>query len=142
MYAALSFETCIVETLVRDRFIVISVSFRWQRSWRAATREFRRNPIANSICWIFEIPAVWISARLPMPFAPDTSRRARPWEGRSTKSMRTWTVIYASRLTGHDCIAVFSRVKEKFAIADACELKDHPELPAVLQLHRIQLVDD
>jgi len=44
MYAALSFETCIVETLVRDRF-----THRLKRElplaaiWRGVTRAFRRN---------------------------------------------------------------------------------------------------
>jgi hypothetical protein len=49
--------------------------------------------------------------------------------------------IYASRLNGDDCIAVFDRAVGKFFVVDAYELKDHPELPAVLERNRVQLVD-
>jgi hypothetical protein len=49
--------------------------------------------------------------------------------------------IYASRLTGDDCIAVFDRATQKFAVVDACELKDHPELPAVLKRNKVVLVE-
>jgi hypothetical protein len=50
--------------------------------------------------------------------------------------------IYASRLTGDDCIAVFERAVEKLLVLEACELKDHPELPGVLERHGIQLVGE
>ena len=50
-------------------------------------------------------------------------------------------LIYASRLTGDDCVAVFDRAIGKFAIIDACELKDHPELPVVLKRNRVVLVE-
>jgi hypothetical protein len=49
--------------------------------------------------------------------------------------------IYASRLTGDDCIAVFDRATEKFAVVYACELKDHAELPAVLERNRVVLLE-
>lgn len=50
--------------------------------------------------------------------------------------------IYASRLTGDDCIAFFERAVEKFIVQEACELKDQPELPDVLERHGIQLVGE
>jgi hypothetical protein len=45
-----------------------------------------------------------------------------------------------ARLTGDDYIAVFERAVEKLLVLEACELKDHPELPEVLERHGIQLV--
>lgn len=49
--------------------------------------------------------------------------------------------IYASRLTGDDCIAVFDQAVEKFLVVDACELKDPPELPAVLKRNKVVVLD-
>jgi RES domain len=49
--------------------------------------------------------------------------------------------IYASRLTGDDCIAVFDRGVGKLRVIDACELKDHMELPGVLERNGVTLVD-
>lgn len=49
--------------------------------------------------------------------------------------------IYASRLTGDDCVAVFDRAVEKLRVVDACELKDQPELPGVLERNRVVLLD-
>jgi hypothetical protein len=51
-------------------------------------------------------------------------------------------IIYASRLTGDDCIAVFDRALYRFYVLDACALKDHPQLPMLLEEGGIQLVDD
>ena len=51
-------------------------------------------------------------------------------------------VIYSSRLTGDDCFAVFDRALDKFVVIDACELKDHPQLPMLLEQGGIQLFDD
>ncbi len=50
-------------------------------------------------------------------------------------------LIYASRLTGDDCIAVFERAGEKLTVVDACELKDHEELPSVLERNKVVLVE-
>jgi len=50
--------------------------------------------------------------------------------------------IYASRLTSDDCMAVFERAVDKLIVLEACELKDHPELPDVLERHGIQLVGE
>jgi len=51
-------------------------------------------------------------------------------------------VVYDSRLTGNDCIAVFDRAIPKLTVLDACALMDHPQLPALLEQAGIQLVDD
>jgi hypothetical protein len=49
--------------------------------------------------------------------------------------------IYASRLTGDDCVAVFDRAIEKLRVVEACELKDAEEMPAVLERNKVMLVD-
>jgi hypothetical protein len=49
--------------------------------------------------------------------------------------------IYASRLTGDDCIAVFDRGMGKLRVIEAWELKDHMELPGVLERNGVTLVD-
>jgi hypothetical protein len=36
---------------------------------------------------------------------------------------------------------VFDRAAQKFMVVDACELKDHVELPAVLKKNQVVLVD-
>jgi hypothetical protein len=51
-------------------------------------------------------------------------------------------IIYPSRLTGEDCIAVFDRAIQKLTVLDACALKDHRELPALLAKGGSQLVED
>jgi hypothetical protein len=37
---------------------------------------------------------------------------------------------------------VFDRALAKIFVIDACELKDHPQLPMMLEQGGIQLVDD
>jgi hypothetical protein len=49
--------------------------------------------------------------------------------------------IYASRLTGDDCIAVFDRAVPKLRVVEACELKNAEELPAVLERNKVVLVE-
>jgi hypothetical protein len=51
-------------------------------------------------------------------------------------------LLYSSRLTGEDCIAVFDRAVKKLAVLETGELKSHPELPRLLEQHRIRLIDD
>ena len=50
--------------------------------------------------------------------------------------------IYSSRLTGHDCFAVFDRAVDKREILEVSELKDQAQLSEVLEQHRVQLTDD
>jgi hypothetical protein len=50
--------------------------------------------------------------------------------------------VYSSRLTGDDCIAVFDRAVHQLMVLETGELKDHPQLPQLLEQHRIQLVED
>jgi hypothetical protein len=70
------------------------------------------------------------------------SQRARRWEGAVYEKHKDVDgFIYASRLTGDDCIAVFDRAVGKLRVVEACELKDHAELPAVLERNKVVLLD-
>jgi hypothetical protein len=143
MYAALSFETCIVETLVRDRFthrlqrelpLAAVLARGYARISTQPDRELNLLDLKDSGCVDIGVPTDAVRAR---HFAAGQALgRAVHEEHPDVDGF-----IYASRLTGDDCIAVFDRAVEKFAVFDACELKDHPELPAVLERNRVVLVD-
>lgn len=107
MYASMSFETCVVETLVRDRF----------------THRLKR-----------ELPLAAVRAR---HFAAGQALGRAVYEEHPDVD----GFIYASRLTGDDCIAVFDRAIGKLTVVDACELKEHAELPAVLERNKVMLVE-
>jgi hypothetical protein len=55
---------------------------------------------------------------------------------------RLWQIGALYKLYGDDCIAVFDRAVDKFVVVDACELKDHGELPAVLERNRMTESDE
>jgi hypothetical protein len=143
MYAALSFETCIVETLVRDRF-----THRLKRELRPAAvlargharistqpnRELNLLDLRDTGCVDTGAPTDTVRAR---HFAAGQALGKAVYEEHADVD----GFIYASRLTGDDCIAVFDRATEKFAVVDACELKNHPELPPVLERNKVVLLE-
>jgi hypothetical protein len=144
MYASLSFETCIVETLVRDRFthrlkreLPLAAVFArgYARISTQADRELNLLDLRDTGCVDIGAPTDAVRAR---HFAAGQALgRAVHEEHPDVDGF-----IYASRLSGDDCIAVFDRGVEKIVVVDACELKEHPELPAVLERNKVQLVDD
>jgi hypothetical protein len=143
MYAAMSFETCILETLVRDRF-----THRLKRELPLAAILARAHATLSTqpsqdlnLLDLRDTGCVDIGA-------PTDAVRARHFAagqalGRAVHEEHPDVdgFIYASRLTGDDCIAVFDRAVGKLRVKDAGELKDHPELPAVLERNRVTLVD-
>jgi hypothetical protein len=143
MYAALSFETCVVETLVRDRF-----THRIKRELPLAAILARGHARISSqtdhelnLLDLRDTGCVHIGA-------PTDAVRARHFAagqalGKSLNEEHPDVdgFIYASRLTGDDCIAVFDRAVGKLFVVDACQLKDHPELPAVLERNHVVLVE-
>ncbi len=143
MYAALSFETCIIETLVRDQFThrlkreVPLASILARGHARVSTqpdRELNLLDLRNTGCVDIGAPTDAVRAR---HFAAGQALgRAIHHENEDVDGF-----IFASRLTGDDCIAVFDRALGKLMVVDACELKDHPELPAVLERNAVVLVD-
>ena len=144
LYAALTFETCIAESLIRDRFV------------RRTRREL---PLAAVLMRAHAQIATQPNSDLLLLDlrdtgcldigAPTDAARARHFAAGQALARSIYTehpdidgFIYASRLTGDDCFAVFDRALDKLIVIDARELKDHPQLPALLEQGAIQLVDD
>jgi hypothetical protein len=143
MYAALSFETCIVETLVRDRFthrlkrelpLAAVLARGYARISTQPDQELNLLDLRDSGCVDIGAPTDTVRAR---HFAAGQALGKAVYEEHADVD----GFIYASRLTGDDCIAVFERAVEKLRVIDACELKDHPELPAVLKKNHVVLVE-
>jgi RES domain len=143
MYAALSFETCVVETLVRDRFthrlkrelpLAAILARGHARLSTQPDRELNLLDLRDSGCVDIAAPTDAVRAR---HFAAGQALGRAVYEEHADVD----GFIYASRLTGDDCIAVFDRAVQKFVVVDACELKDHVELPAVLKKNQVVLVD-
>jgi RES domain-containing protein len=143
MYAALSFETCIVETLVRDRFthrhkrelpLVAVLARGYARISTQPGCELSLLDLKDSGCVDIGAPTDAVRAR---HFAAGQAL------GRSVHEDHPDVdgFIYASRLTGDDCIAVFDRAVGKLRVAEASELKDHLELPAVLERQKVTLFE-
>jgi hypothetical protein len=143
MYAALSFETCIVETLVRDRFthrlkrelpLAAVLARGYARLSTQSNRELNLLNLRDTGCVDIGAPTDAVRAR---HFAAGQALGKAVHEEHADVD----GFIYASRLTGDDCIAVFGKAVEKFVVVDACKLKDHPELPAVLERNKVVLLD-
>ena len=143
MYASLSFETCIVETLVRDRFthrlkrelpLGAILARGYARLSTQPDRELNLLDLRDTGCVDIGAPTDAVRAR---HFAAGQALGSAVYEEHADVD----GFIYASRLTGDDCIAVFDRGIEKFAVVDACELKDLAEQPAVLERNKVVLVD-
>lgn len=144
LYAAITFETCIAESLIRDRFV--------RRTRRAI-------PLAAVLMRAHACIATRPNADVLLLDlrdtgcldigAPTDAARARHFAAGQALGRSVYTehpdvdgLIYASRLTGDDCFAVFDRALDKFVVLDAGELKDHPQLPMLLEHRGIQLVED
>jgi hypothetical protein len=143
MYAALSFETCIVETLVRDRFthrlkrelpLATVLARGYARISTQPDRELNLLDLRDSGCVDIGAPTDAVRAR---HFAAGQALGKALYEEHKDVD----GFIYASRLTGDDCVAVFDRAVEKLRVVDACELKDQRELPGVLDRNRVVLLD-
>lgn len=143
MYTALSFETCIVETLVRDRFthrikrelpLAAVIARGYARISTQPDRELNLLDLRDTGCVDIGAPTDAVRAR---HFAAGQALGKALYEEQADVD----GFIYSSRLTGDDCIAVFGRAIEKLRVAEACELKDHPELPALLEKIKVVLVE-
>jgi len=143
MYAALSFETCIVETSVRDRFthrlkrelpLAAVLARGYARVSTQADRELNLLDLRDTGCVDIGAPTDAVRAR---HFAAGQALGKAVYEEHKDVD----GFIYASRLTGDDCIAVFERAVGKLRVIDACELKEHEELPSVLERSKVLLVE-
>lgn len=143
MYLALSFETAIVETLVRDRFthrlkrelpLAAVLARGYARVSTQADLELNLLDLRDTGC--VDIGAATDAVRARHFAAGQALGRAVYEEHKDVDGF-----IYASRLTGDDCIAVFDRGIEKLRVVQASELKDHPELPALLEKNKVVLAE-
>jgi hypothetical protein len=143
MYASLSFETCIIETLVRDRFthrlkrelpLAAVVARGYARISTQRDLELNLLDLRDTGCVDIGAPTDAVRAR---HFAAGQALGKAVYEEHKDVD----GFIYASRLTGDDCIAVFDRAVEKLRVIDACELKDAEELPEVLEGNKVSLVE-
>jgi len=112
LYAALTFETCIAESLIRDRFC-------WPDPTRAS-----------------------LGGHLDAAPAPHVAAGQALGRSIYAEPPDVDGIIYASRLTGDDCLAVFDRAVDKFLVIDACELKDQPAPPVIFEQGGIQIIED
>src|SRR5258707_427913 len=143
MYASLSFEACIVETLVRDRFthrlepelpLAAVLARGYARISTQPHRELNLLDLRDTGC--LDIGAPTDAVRSRHFAAGQALGKAVHEEHKDVDGF-----IYSSRLTGDDCIAVFDRAMEKLKVDQACELKDQAELPAVLERNKVVLLD-
>ena len=143
MYLALSFETCIVETLVRDRFthrlkrelpLAAVLARGYARVSTQPDQELNLLDLRDTGCVDIGAPTDAVGAR---HFAAGQALGRAVHEEHADVD----GFIYASRLTGDDCIAVFDRAVGKSRVVDACELKDAEELPRVLERNGVTLLD-
>ena len=143
MYLALSFETSIVETLVRDRFthrlkrelpLAAVLARGYARISTQSEKDLNLLDLRDTGCVDIGAPTDAVRAR---HFAAGQALGRAVYEEHKDVD----GFIYASRLTGDDCIAVFDRGIEKLRVVEASELKDHAELPAVLERNGVALLD-
>jgi len=111
MYASLSFETCIIETLVRDRFthrlrrelpLAAILARGYARISNQPDRELNLLDLRDSGCVDIGAPTDSVRAR---HFAAGQALGKAVYEEHADVD----GFLYASRLTGDDCIAVFDR---------------------------------
>src|SRR5580698_4295609 len=135
MYLALSFETCIVETLVRDRFthrlkrelpLAAVLARGYARVSTQPDQELNLLDLRDSGCVDMGAPTDAVRAR---HFAAGQALGMAVHQ----EHQQVDGFIYASRLTGDDCVAVFERAVGKMRVDEASELKDQPELPGALE---------
>jgi hypothetical protein len=142
LYATPDFATAIIEVIVRDRFTrrrqrEVLLKEVTERAWaRIATKQrvkLNLLDLRNDGCVRLGAPTDAVNARSHA--AGRALGRAIYAENRDVDG-----VLFSSRLTGADVFAVFDRAIGKLKTNEAGELTNHPELPAVLDRHRIRLL--
>lgn len=144
LYIASAFETAFLETVVRDQFVQMehrTVLAREivARAWvRVATRpEEPLNLVDLTGSGCLEIGAPTDAVRARNQTAGQALGRAMYHEHADVDGF-----VYASRLTGEVCYAIFDRALAQLSAIERGDLVEHPELPALLEQHRIELIDD
>jgi hypothetical protein len=141
LYAALNFETAFIEVLVRDRFVQRDARF-------IAFEEIRaRSCVQLEIIGHHPLRVVDLRGdgcvRLGAP--TDAVRARNQSAGRALgRELYAYPdiegILFESRLTAGDNIALFDHAVGRVAITHVCELQHHPELASVLETQHISLL--
>ena len=142
LYASPDFATAFFETVVRDRLVrrrrreikLVEVTERgWARIQTTPGTRLLLLDLRHDGCTSIGAPTDVVNAR---------NHAAGRAFGRvvHTEHADVDGLLYASRLTGSDVYAVFDRAIGKLQAREFGMLHDHPDLPDVLEKHRIDLV--
>jgi hypothetical protein len=144
IYAASSFETALLETIVRDQFVRAD-----RRSISSAQHILER---------MFAILRTRPNAKLNLLDlreagivelgAPTDALRARNQKAGQTLGREIYRhsdvdgVVYPSRFDGNDNFAIFDRAVKKLESAEIGDLRSHPALADALVKWQIDIVED
>ena len=142
LYASSDFATAFIETVVRDRFMrrrrreigLVEVTERaWVRIEAKPATRLMLLDLRRDGCALIGVPTDAVNAR---------NHAAGRAFGKAVHAEHANVdgLLYASRLTGADVYAVFDRGIGKLDASESGMLPDHPELPDVLDKHRVDLI--
>ena len=146
LYCARDFRTAFLETVVRDQFVskqaprLLPTAAITQRCYAkleltADNRlKLRLLDLRGDGCVILGIPTD-VPRSMDHGPARDLGKRLHDHHRTSIDG-----IVFASRFTGSDVYAVFSHALERLNARPALELKNAPELPAVLTDYDLQLI--
>ncbi|MEO3435448.1 RES family NAD+ phosphorylase [Inquilinus sp. CAU 1745] len=141
LYAAEDFATAFVETVVRDSLVgrtrrrirPVELTARCATTFASVGR-LALLDLRNDGCVTMGAPTDAVGAR---------NHSAGRALGRSIHDDHPHVdgILYASRLNGRDCYAIFDRAVHKLGDGSPplSTLEHHPELPAVLRAYRIEI---
>ena len=138
LYAAGDFATAFAEVVVRDRLVQRDRRFVpfgdiTARAWV----EFSSNDVQLQMVDLRESGCLILGA--PTDTAHARNQAAGRALGRALYEQHADIdgIWYKSRLTGGDCLAIFDRALAKLTPIKTGGLENHPELPDVLDRHRV-----
>lgn len=144
LYVASVFQTAFLETVVRDQFVQTAhravlarniVSRGWARVATRPEEPLHLLDLTGSGC--VEIGAPTDAVRARNQAAGQALGRAIYHDHPDIDGF-----VYASRLTGEVCYGIFDRALAQLSAVEIGDLIEHPEVPALLEHHHIELVDD
>src|SRR5581483_5965082 len=144
LYIASAFQTAFLETVVRDEFVQMAhrtvltreIAARgWVRVVTRPDEPMNLLDLTGSGC--VEIGAPTDAVRARNQAAGQALGRAIYHEHADVDGF-----VYASRLTGEACYAIFARALAQLSAVEIGDLLEHPELAALLEHHHIELDGD
>ena len=142
LYASPDFATSFIETVVRDRFVrrrrrEILLKEVTERVWASIATKPR---IRLTLLDLRQDGCTLIGAQTDTVNARNHAAGRAFGKAIYSDHEDIDGLIYASRLTGSDVYAVFDRAVGKLELTASGLLRDHPEMPDVLEKHGIGLV--